>query len=112
MDPDNSITTRNLIRNFVFTGTFKEVGACPEIDINITSTSTLDTLQVFINYSNDLINIKQETYVIGNVQQYNIRSRPLNKYFNVSIINGLNNIINFNMETILQVAVGNVSRKL
>ena len=57
-DPNNGITTRNLIRKFLFTGTMKAVGSCPEININITcdAASTLDTMQVFINYSNDLVN--------------------------------------------------------
>ncbi len=108
MDPTNSIPTRDILRNFTYTGTMKDVGSSPEINVNIVcnAVSTLNTIQVFINYSNDLLNIKSEAYVIGNVTQYNIRSRPLAKYFSISLINGLNNIIKFNMETSLKVAVG------
>ena len=108
MDPTNSIPTRDILRNFTYTGTMKDVGNSPEININITcdTVSTLNTIQVFINYSNDLVNIKSESYTIGNLTQYNIRSRPLSKYFSVSLINGLNNIIKFNMETSLRVAIG------
>ena len=58
-DTGNGISTRNLIRNFTFTGTMKAVGSCPEININLTcdALSSLNTMQVFINYSNDLQNI-------------------------------------------------------
>ena len=111
MDSNNSIATRDILRNFTFTGVMTLCENSPEININITcdSVSTLNTIQVFINYSNDLINIKQEFHpidVIDNVTQYNIRSRPLARYFSVSLINGLNNIIKFNMETSLKTAVG------
>ena len=111
MDSKNSIATRDILRNFTFTGVMTLCENSPEININITcnSVSTLNTIQVFINYSNDLINIKQEFHpidVIDNVTQYNIRSRPLARYFSVSLINGLNNIIKFNMETSLKSAVG------
>ena len=111
MDSKNSIATRDILRNFTFTGVMTLCENTPEININITcnEVSTLNTIQVFINYSNDLINIKQEFHpidVIDNVTQYNIRSRPLARYFSVSLINGLNNIIKFNMETSLKTAVG------
>ena len=53
----NSLTPRNVVSGFVFTGVYDEILSTSQISVRITTKSTVNSYALFVYYSNDKVNV-------------------------------------------------------
>ncbi len=101
----NSLTPRNVVSGFVFTGVYDEVLSTSQISVRITTTSVINSYTLFVEYSNDKVNVvTQESYIAIDNLNYLQYLTPTSRYFRLRL-EATSNITNLSIETIFKTAV-------
>ncbi len=101
----NSLTPRNVVSGFVFTGVYDEILSASQISVIITTTSVINSYTLFVEYSNDKVNVvSQESSIAIDNLNYIHYFTPTSRYFRLRL-EASSNITDLSIETIFKTAI-------
>ena len=102
----NSLTPRNVVSGFVFTGVYDEILSTSQISVRITTKSSVNSYALFVYYSNDKVNVvSQELFTVIDTYNYINYLTPTSRYFKLRFELISDYLTDLSIETIFKTAI-------
>ena len=102
----NSLTPRNVVSGFVFTGVYDDILSASQITTRITNTFANNSYTLLVQYSNDKVNeVNNEIYYSTNNYNNLIYFTPTSRYFKLTFTLVSGDLDNLSIETIFKSAI-------